>query len=33
VEHWLPWQQDAETTCAMEAQWTQHSIDFLRSKS
>jgi sugar phosphate isomerase/epimerase len=33
VEHWLPWQQDAETTCAMEAQWTQHSIDYLRSKS
>jgi sugar phosphate isomerase/epimerase len=33
VEHWLPWQQDAETTCAMEAQWTQHSINYLRSKS
>jgi sugar phosphate isomerase/epimerase len=23
VEHWLPWQHDAETTCAMEDQWTQ----------
>jgi 3-oxoisoapionate decarboxylase len=33
VEHWLPWQQDAATTCAMEAQWTQHSINYLRSKS
>ena len=33
VEHWLPWQQDAATTCAMEDQWTQHSIHYLRSKS
>ena len=33
VEHWLPWQRDAETTCAMEAQWTATHIDFLRSKS
>jgi sugar phosphate isomerase/epimerase len=33
VEHWLPWQQDAATTCAMEAQWTHHSINYLRSKS
>jgi 3-oxoisoapionate decarboxylase len=33
VEHWLPWQHDAETTRAMEDQWTQHSINYLRSKS
>ena len=33
VEHWLPWQDDAETTCALEDQWTQHSINYLRSKS
>jgi 3-oxoisoapionate decarboxylase len=33
VEHWLPWQQDGETTCAMEAEWTQHSINYLRSKA
>ena len=33
VEHWLPWQDDAETTCLFEAQWTQHSVNYLRSKS
>jgi sugar phosphate isomerase/epimerase len=33
VEHWLPWQDDAEATCAIEAQWTQHSVDYLRSKA
>jgi sugar phosphate isomerase/epimerase len=33
VEHWLPWQGDVETTCSIEAQWTQHSVDYLRSKS
>jgi 3-oxoisoapionate decarboxylase len=33
VEHWLPWQDDAVTTCLTEAQWTQHSVDYLRSKS
>lgn len=32
VEHWLPWQENAEKTCQQEAIWTQHSIDFLRSK-
>jgi sugar phosphate isomerase/epimerase len=30
VEHWLPWQDDAATTCATEAAWTQRSIDVLR---
>lgn len=33
VEHWLPWQDDAETTCLLENQWTQHSVKYLRSKS
>lgn len=33
VEHWLPWQDDAKTTCALETQWTQHNINYLRSKS
>lgn len=33
VEHWLPWQDDAAASCATEAQWTQHSINYLRSKS
>jgi sugar phosphate isomerase/epimerase len=30
VEHWLPWQDDAATTCATEAAWTQRSVDVLR---
>lgn len=30
-EHWLPWQQDEASTCALEAQWTRHNMDFLRS--
>lgn len=29
VEHWLPWQQDAASTCQREAEWTQQSVDFL----
>ena len=33
VEHWLPWQDDAESTCLLESQWTQHSVNYLRSKS
>jgi 3-oxoisoapionate decarboxylase len=33
VEHWLPWQDDAETTYLLENQWTQHSVKYLRSKS
>jgi sugar phosphate isomerase/epimerase len=33
VEHWLPWQHDAESTCRIEAQWTQHCVNYLRSKS
>jgi 3-oxoisoapionate decarboxylase len=33
VEHWLPWQDDDETTRLIEAQWTEHSVNYLRSKS
>jgi 3-oxoisoapionate decarboxylase len=32
VEHWLPWQDSEEETIRRENQWTQQSIDFLRSK-
>ena len=32
IEHWLPWQGDAETTCAMERRWTEHNLSYLRSK-
>lgn len=31
VEHWLDWQQDAERTAAVEAEWTRHSMNILRS--
>lgn len=33
VEHWLPWQDDAETTCATERRWTEHNLSYLRSKN
>lgn len=32
VEHWLPWQQNAEKTCQREVEWTRRTVDFLRSK-
>lgn len=32
VEHWLPWQDTEDETIRLENQWTQQSIDFLRSK-
>lgn len=31
VEHWLDWQGEADRTAAVEAQWTHHSMDILRS--
>ncbi|MXS74513.1 sugar phosphate isomerase [Microbacterium sp. CSI-V] len=31
VEHWLPWQGDAETTVRLEREWTRTTIDYLRS--
>ncbi|PXY34197.1 sugar phosphate isomerase [Prauserella coralliicola] len=33
VEHWLPLQDDFETTCRLEDEWTRHSVEFLRSNS
>ena len=31
VEHWLPWQSDAETTITTEREWTRKTLDILRS--
>ncbi|MCX6498737.1 MAG: TIM barrel protein [Arthrobacter sp.] len=31
IEHWLPWQDSEEETIRLEKQWTQQSLDFLRS--
>lgn len=33
IEHWLPWQQDAASTCALEDQWTRHNLDYLNAKA
>ncbi len=33
IEHWLPWQGTADITCAMEQQWTDHNLSYLRSKT
>ncbi|MDQ0691246.1 sugar phosphate isomerase/epimerase [Arthrobacter sp. W4I7] len=32
IEHWLPWQDTEADTVRLENQWTQQSLDFLRSK-
>lgn len=32
IEHWLPWQASEQETIRIENQWTQQSLDFLRSK-
>ncbi|WP_284990435.1 TIM barrel protein [Arthrobacter sp. efr-133-TYG-120] len=32
VEHWLPWQDSEADTIRLENQWTQQSLEFLRSK-
>ena len=32
IEHWLPWEQDAATTCALEDQWTRHNLNYLNTK-
>ena len=32
IEHWLPWQGDSASTCAVEDQWTLHNLRYLRSK-
>lgn len=31
VEHWLPWQGDAETTIQTEREWTRTTLEYLRS--
>lgn len=31
VEHWLPWQGDAETTIRTERDWTRTAVEYLRS--
>jgi sugar phosphate isomerase/epimerase len=31
VEHWLPWQDDAETTIRTERAWTRATLEYLRS--
>ncbi|MDQ0646947.1 sugar phosphate isomerase/epimerase [Microbacterium natoriense] len=33
VEHWLPWQGDAETTIRTEREWTRITLEHLRSTS
>jgi sugar phosphate isomerase/epimerase len=32
IEHWLPWQDSEQETIRRENQWTEQSLDFLRSK-
>jgi sugar phosphate isomerase/epimerase len=32
VEHWLPWQGNADDTCRLEARWTTHNLERLRSR-
>lgn len=31
VEHWLPWQGDAQTTIRTEREWTRDTLEYLRS--
>jgi 3-oxoisoapionate decarboxylase len=33
VEHWLPWQDDFETTAAAEEQWTTATLTYLKEHS
>jgi 3-oxoisoapionate decarboxylase len=33
VEHWLPWQGDAETTAAREEDWTTATLEYLKEHS
>ncbi|KAA9002542.1 sugar phosphate isomerase/epimerase [Affinibrenneria salicis] len=32
IEHWLPWQSDADATCRLEDAWTRHSLNYLCSR-
>lgn len=33
IEHWLVWQGDSQTTCRIEDEWTQHSLDYLKGNN
>lgn len=33
IEHWLPWQDDYETTARTENEWTLANLEYLRSKN
>jgi sugar phosphate isomerase/epimerase len=33
IEHWLPWQLDASTTCELEDQWTRHNFNYLSARA
>ncbi|MFP9459859.1 sugar phosphate isomerase/epimerase family protein [Pectobacterium brasiliense] len=33
VEHWLPWQANAEETCRLEDAWTRHSLNYLYTRN
>lgn len=33
IEHWLPWTNDLSETIRLEQQWTQHNLDYLRSRT
>lgn len=30
IEHWLLWQGDSATTCALEDEWTRHNLRYLQ---
>lgn len=33
IEHWLPWQEDFAASCATEARWAQHNMQYLLQKN
>jgi sugar phosphate isomerase/epimerase len=33
IEHWLPWQDDYQTTARLENEWTLSNLEYLRSKN
>jgi sugar phosphate isomerase/epimerase len=32
IEFWLPWQENADATVALEAEWTESAMDFLQKR-
>ncbi|GLY06856.1 sugar phosphate isomerase/epimerase family protein [Actinoplanes sp. NBRC 101535] len=32
IEHWVPWQGDPQTTQQLEDRWTEHNLNYLRSR-